>query len=661
MGVSKVEFGDETLIDLTDDTVNASALAKGYTAHGADGEPVTGEFEEVDPTVPSYVKAITQAEIDQWNAGTIGPEGPQGPKGDKGDKGDTGETGPQGSQGIQGIQGPKGDKGDKGDTGATGPQGPAGPTSYNAGTVGGYSASDLFKYVGTAGDSGTSPWGNFAMREYHDKLPDGLNTYSYGECLSFCGEASRFEIYASHVSSDGWHLWYRSGWGDDKRPWRYFIDSNNIGGQSVNYATSAGNADTLDGYHHDSFVKADDSRLSNSREPYFANSTWYVVGDDSAIGDHDQGGAFCVKGLNGSPRIMLYNSDDSYNSTVITSATIGSQSVHSATYADNATHADRTYWADWLGDKNSDICSASGTGWYSIATTDSSHYSAYNDLAINNYWGIHFNTSSTANFTVNGQKLMYITNYSGKEIYDSADSMRYDGQFTAGMIYKGDGNAFGDNWTHYLSLGWAAGEPHWNSQIAMCPNQNGGMKYRTGDSGWVTVIDGNNIGSQTVGYITNCIGSSGRGINSSSIYEMGKYADSLNLWVSYESSSGGAVWRDTCNVTCWASDERLKKNIVKVEESALDKLNELQLYSFDFKSQRFGSHTNVGLIAQELEEVIPEAVMHVKQSEDSEYDELLQIDGNKLIPYLIKSVQELSDICKEQQKQIDELKELLKK
>ncbi|MCD8124276.1 MAG: hypothetical protein LUE23_04455 [Lachnospiraceae bacterium] len=42
MGVSKVIYGGNTLIDLTADTVDAEHLLNGYTAHGADGEAVTG-------------------------------------------------------------------------------------------------------------------------------------------------------------------------------------------------------------------------------------------------------------------------------------------------------------------------------------------------------------------------------------------------------------------------------------------------------------------------------------------------------------------------------------------------------------------------------------------------------------------------------------------
>lgn len=42
MAISKVIYGGRTLIDLTADTVTADKILKAYTAHGADGEPITG-------------------------------------------------------------------------------------------------------------------------------------------------------------------------------------------------------------------------------------------------------------------------------------------------------------------------------------------------------------------------------------------------------------------------------------------------------------------------------------------------------------------------------------------------------------------------------------------------------------------------------------------
>ena len=45
MGVSKVEFGNEVLLDLTADTVSASTLVAGVTAHNAAGELISGELQ----------------------------------------------------------------------------------------------------------------------------------------------------------------------------------------------------------------------------------------------------------------------------------------------------------------------------------------------------------------------------------------------------------------------------------------------------------------------------------------------------------------------------------------------------------------------------------------------------------------------------------------
>ena len=42
MAISKIIYGGQTLIDLTADTITAEKLQKGYTAHGANGEAITG-------------------------------------------------------------------------------------------------------------------------------------------------------------------------------------------------------------------------------------------------------------------------------------------------------------------------------------------------------------------------------------------------------------------------------------------------------------------------------------------------------------------------------------------------------------------------------------------------------------------------------------------
>lgn len=60
------------------------------------------------------------------------------------------------------------------------------------------------------------------------------------------------------------------------------------------------------------YVTINDSRLSDSRYPKFANKTWYLVGDDAYIGDNNIGGTFCIKSANNAnvSGIAIYNSDE---------------------------------------------------------------------------------------------------------------------------------------------------------------------------------------------------------------------------------------------------------------------------------------------------------------------------------------------------------------
>lgn len=54
MAVNKVNYGDETLIDLTEDTVTQDTLLSGVTAHSGTGERVVGTV-----TVPTKVSELT--------------------------------------------------------------------------------------------------------------------------------------------------------------------------------------------------------------------------------------------------------------------------------------------------------------------------------------------------------------------------------------------------------------------------------------------------------------------------------------------------------------------------------------------------------------------------------------------------------------------------
>ena len=100
--------------------------------------------------------------------------------------------------------------------------------------------------------------------------------------------------------------------------------------------------------------------------------------------------------------------------------------------------------------------------------------------------------------------------------------------------------------------------------------------------------------------------------------------------------------------TTIASDARLKENVKDLNYGLKDVLD-IRPVSFDWKEKRNGQH-DIGVIAQEIEKIIPEVVVEVDtlNSEDTHKT----VDYAKLTSVLIKAVQE-------QQQQINELKEKL--
>ena len=85
-----------------------------------------------------------------------------------------------------------------------------------------------------------------------------------------------------------------------------------------------------------------------------------------------------------------------------------------------------------------------------------------------------------------------------------------------------------------------------------------------------------------------------------------------------------------------ASDKRLKENITETSIKALDKINQLVMVAFDFIDSK--KHEEIGLIAQDVEAVIPQVISQNPENPDG----YLHIDYTALVPYLIKAIQELN-------------------
>lgn len=138
-----------------------------------------------------------------------------------------------------------------------------------------------------------------------------------------------------------------------------------------------------------------------------------------------------------------------------------------------------------------------------------------------------------------------------------------------------------------------------------------------------------------------------------------------NIWgTAFGSSSSPGAMVTWCNNTfAPKSDIKFKENVQPCTESALDVVDELHFKSFDWKET--GEHEDFGLIAQELEQVRPSLVSHVrvmKYDEESgknivdEENSFLAYDTAANLSLALKSIQELNAIVKGLQQEINILK-----
>ena len=87
-------------------------------------------------------------------------------------------------------------------------------------------------------------------------------------------------------------------------------------------------------------------------------------------------------------------------------------------------------------------------------------------------------------------------------------------------------------------------------------------------------------------------------------------------------------------VASLSSDERLKEDIKPIE-NATDKVNQLSGNTFKWKDAAQYKGDDIGVIAQEVQKIIPSAVKE-------RYDGYLKVDYSRIVPLLLQSIKELS-------------------
>ena len=153
-------------------------------------------------------------------------------------------------------------------------------------------------------------------------------------------------------------------------------------------------------------------------------------------------------------------------------------------------------------------------------------------------------------------------------------------------------------------------------------------------SGSIQVLGGSNVlsgSNQTnITSINQNLGTTTTGVQFASL-GIGTAPDAT-----YELKIEGDIAASGDIVAYYTSDKRLKNNIEPIQ-NALDKVNELGGYTFDWNEelQKARKGHDIGVIAQEVQSVLPEVVVE----RDNGY---LGVDYQKLVPVLIEAIKELS-------------------
>jgi hypothetical protein len=135
-----------------------------------------------------------------------------------------------------------------------------------------------------------------------------------------------------------------------------------------------------------------------------------------------------------------------------------------------------------------------------------------------------------------------------------------------------------------------------------------------------------------------------------------------SLGVGTPASGTAGEIRATNNITAFYSDKRLKENI-EIIPNAIESLNKIDgiYYTQNKFAEQFGYkdyRKQVGVIAQDVQKVLPEAVKIApfdmnKKGDSKSGENYLTVQYEKIVPLLIQAI-------KEQQKQIEEIKTKIK-
>lgn len=224
------------------------------------------------------------------------------------------------------------------------------------------------------------------------------------------------------------------------------------------------------------------------------------------------------------------------------------------------------------------------------------------------------------------------------------------GGFQIGTHDK-DPNVYWLTGQNQFDVGMSNGSSRWD-QAALWVNW-GDNWDKSGPYAWYILRTGEMYCKNDASFFKKVDFASGSSVNfygNINYYKEPKFFNGLNMWDS-EIIGGGSNPKGGNNAVVWwnqigsgsvkywidkSSDRRLKENILSTSVQALNEINQLNLVSFDYIENK--KHEEIGLIAQEVEDIIPQVISRNPDNPD----DYLHIDYTALVPYLIKAIQELN-------------------
>lgn len=158
-------------------------------------------------------------------------------------------------------------------------------TNLNADLLDGNHEHVFLRHRDTYGIDGYNTlWAQIGIRQYNNAKPDGMANpiYKYGAVISLPGANTRLDIWYNHTSSasdsttNG--IQYRSGFNDDKKPWRMLLDSVNAKHYNVGSATKLQTARQINGTNFDGTANITTSYWGTARNFTIGNTTRSVNG-----------------------------------------------------------------------------------------------------------------------------------------------------------------------------------------------------------------------------------------------------------------------------------------------------------------------------------------------------------------------------------------------